>query len=163
MNTNKPVELRNGARQSSEFAPDIEGMDTKSINGGAAVAHAQPDDADLCIWETDCVFVACAVACGRHEHHSQMRHREITPPPPSDRLHPSQPDSARLDIGWTCCFPVTISAKETRGMSVKKNCKCIFKICSFLLVRDFATNFCSEIPGRPQSSIIFSELNFYQE
>ena len=76
-----------------------------SINGGAAVAHAQPDDADLCIRETDC-FVACAVACGRHEqvHHSQMRHREITPPPPSDRLHPSQPDSSRPDIGGPVAF-----------------------------------------------------------
>ena len=36
-------------RQSSEFAPEIEGRDTVFTNGGTAVARAQPEDPDVCI------------------------------------------------------------------------------------------------------------------
>ena len=54
-------------------------MDTVLIH---AVAHAQPEDLDLCIG----------------------RPLEITPPPPSDRLHPGQPDSAKLGIGRLVAF-----------------------------------------------------------
>ena len=69
------------ARQSSEFAPDTDGIDnTVFRNGGSVVAHAQPEDLDLCI--------------GR----PVAFHPNITSPPPSDRLNPVQPDSARLGI-----------------------------------------------------------------
>ena len=37
-------------RQSSESAPEFAGTDTVLINEGTAVAHAQPEDTDLCIW-----------------------------------------------------------------------------------------------------------------
>ena len=50
------------------------------IHGENAVAQAQPEDRDLCI--------------GRRV----AFHPEIQPPPPSNRLHPAQPDSARLGI-----------------------------------------------------------------
>ena len=76
MDTNKPWSYAHRARQSSEFAPEIERTDTVLINGGAAVAHAQPGDPDLCI--------------GR----PIAFHPEITPPPPHHRLYPGQPHSA---------------------------------------------------------------------
>ena len=69
------------ARQSSEFAPEIEGSDCVFTNAGTAIAQAQPKDPNLCI--------GTPIAC----------HPEITPPPPSSRLQPGQPDSARLGIG----------------------------------------------------------------
>ena len=71
------------ARQSSDFSPDAEGTELVKINGGAVVAHAQPEDPDLCIGRP--------VAC----------HPEITPPPP----HPGPPDSARPGIGRRVAFP----------------------------------------------------------
>ena len=37
------------ARQTSEFEPEIEGTETVQINVGTALAHAQPEDPDLCI------------------------------------------------------------------------------------------------------------------
>ena len=58
------------ARQSSEFESEIEGTDTVVRNGGSEVAHAQPEDPDLCIG-IPITF-----------------HSEIRPPPPSDRLCP---------------------------------------------------------------------------
>ena len=54
------------ARHLTEFAPEIEGMDTVFVNGGTRVAHAQPEDTDVSI--------------GR----PIAFHPEITPPPPSD-------------------------------------------------------------------------------
>ena len=54
------------ARHLSEFAPEIEGMDTVFVNGGTGVVHAQPEDTDVSI--------------GR----PIAFHPEITPPPPSD-------------------------------------------------------------------------------
>ena len=56
------------------------------LNGGAAVAHAQPGDQGVSIGRP----VAFRL--------------EITPPPPSDRLHPGQPDSARPRIGRPVAF-----------------------------------------------------------
>ena len=73
------------ARQSSEFLPEIEGTDAVLKSGGAAVVQAQPEDPDLCI--------------GR----SIAFHLAITSPP-SDRLHPGQPDSARLGSGGPIAF-----------------------------------------------------------
>ena len=66
------------ARQPSKFAPEIEGMDTVFVNGGTAVAQAQPEDLDLCTGRP--------IAC----------HFEITPPPPPDRWYPGQRAAARL-------------------------------------------------------------------
>ena len=63
-------------RHLSEFAPEIEGRDTASKDGGTAVAQAQPEDLDL--------YSGRPIAF----------HPEILPPP-SDRLHPVQPHSAR--------------------------------------------------------------------
>ena len=74
------------------------------VNGGTALP--QPEDPDLCIG-TPMLF-----------------HREITPPPPPDRLHPGQPDSARPCIRRSGCFPVTISARgETDENRVKFICE----------------------------------------
>ena len=84
------------SRQSSEHAPDIEGMDTVFMNGGAAVAHAQPKHPGLCLGRP-CVF-----------------HPTITPPPPSDRLRMDQPGSVRPGIGEASCISVTVSARERR-------------------------------------------------
>ena len=74
------------ARQSAEFAPEVEGTDTVLISGGTTVAHVQREDADPGI--------------GR----PIAFHHGITPPPPCDRLRPCQPDSARPGIGVPIAF-----------------------------------------------------------
>ena len=76
------------------YAPQIEGMDTVFINGGTAVAQAQPEELDL------------------HIGRPIAFHPEVTHPPQSDRLYPGQPDSARLGIGGSDCFSGTVSARE---------------------------------------------------
>ena len=53
------------AVRSLEFAPEIEGMGAVFENGGTAVAHAQPEDRDLCIVETHC-FPVTISAPERH-------------------------------------------------------------------------------------------------
>ena len=65
----------------------MEGTDAVLINGGAVVARAQLEDLDLCV--------------GRRT----TSHLEMTPPPPSGRLHLGQPDSARQCIG----VPIAVS------------------------------------------------------
>ena len=77
-------------RQSSEFAPEIEGTDCVFVNGGTAVAPAQPEDPELSI--------------GR-----PIAFRSPTAPPP--RPNRLQPLSTRPCIRGTDCF-LTISARE---------------------------------------------------
>ena len=84
------MRIRRGVTQwalhSSEFAPEIGGMDAVLVSGGTAVAEAQPEDPDLCTGRP-IVF-----------------HLETTPPAPPDRLHPGQPDSARPGIAGQISF-----------------------------------------------------------
>ena len=65
------------ARETSDFAPEMAGMDTVFVNGGTAVAQPQSADPDLCI--------------GR----PIAFHHESTPP----SLCPGQPDSVMPGIG----------------------------------------------------------------
>ena len=67
------------ARQSLEFAPE-------RIRSSKTEEPPSPQDSDLCI--------------GR----PIAFHSDITPPPPSDRSHPGQPDSARPGIGRPIAF-----------------------------------------------------------
>ena len=69
------------------------------IIGRPVVAHGKPEDPDLCI--------------GR----PTAFHPDITPPPPpSDRLHPGQPDSARLGIGG----PIAFQSPSVQGEDTPK-------------------------------------------
>ena len=60
------------ARQSLEFAPESEGTETVSTNGGAAVDHAQPEDLELCIGKIVGGSLASSHQCTGKVHLNRM-------------------------------------------------------------------------------------------